>query len=199
VRRDEAGQALCETLGGGPARGYCGSGLVDAVALLLARGTLKASGRFALSPGEAGYALDTANARTALFGSDVDAFQRAKAATAAAMEQLLQGAGMDWSDISRLCVCGAFGQTLDVAHAQAVGLLPPVAPERVELWSDATLAGCERALLTDSGLALFSRLTEQVNALNLAFAAGYEDRYIRHLRLLSIPSIPSISCSSHTR
>ncbi len=72
-----------------PARGICGSGLADAVAVLLELGILKPSGRFTVSPGAEGYRLDPGNPRTAITGVDIDAFQRAKAATAAAMETLL--------------------------------------------------------------------------------------------------------------
>lgn len=179
----------CETLGGAAARGLCGSGLADAAAVLLAAGILKPSGRFAVSPGVEGFRLDPDNPRSAISGGDVDAFQRAKAAMAAAMAELLKLAGMEWADLRRLCVCGAFGHTLDIAHAQAVGLLPQIAPRRVELRADATLAGCERALLTPDGEALFARLGRKVHAINLSQVDAYDETYIRHLRLRPVPPV----------
>lgn len=179
----------CDTIGGGEARGLCGSGLADAVAVLLQVGVLKPSGRFAVPPGDDGHVLDPARPRIAVTGGDVDAFQRAKAATAAAMAELLRQAGMAWGDLRRLCVCGAFGRHLDVANAQAVGLLPPMAAAAVELHADATLAGCERALLATDSEALFTRLTALANAINLSFVPGYEDRYIDHLRLRPISPV----------
>ncbi len=185
-----AGGYAIETIGATHARGYCGSGLIDAVAVLLAEGRLKPSGRFAQPPGPEGFRLDPANPRTALFGSDVDAFQRAKGATAAAMATLLKQAGMDWSDLRRLCVCGAFGHTLDVAHAQAVGLLPPIEPDRVELLSDATLAGCERLLLTPGGDQDMRALLECTKAVNLSKLIAYDESYITHLRLKPVPPLP---------
>jgi uncharacterized 2Fe-2S/4Fe-4S cluster protein (DUF4445 family) len=183
---DGSGNIVLETIGGSAARGFCGSGLTDAIAVLLASGRLKPSGRFAVSPGPEGYALDPCNPRTAITGVDVDAFQRAKAATAAAMAQLLAQAGMRWSDLRRLCVCGAFGHTLNIAHAQAVGLLPPIAPALIELAADASLAGSERALLSANGAAQFVTLASKIKATNLSLVADYEDRYIDHLRLRPI-------------
>ena len=171
------------TVAGAPVRGFCGSGLVDAVAMLLATGQIKPSGRFAAPPGSDGYRLDPANPRTALFSQDIDIFQRAKAATAAAMMTLLHNAGMDWSDVSRLCVCGAFGRRLSIAHAQAVGLLPPLDPERIELFAEASLAGAEMGLLNHEVASSFAFLHDRVEVINLAQAPGYEDRYIDHLRL----------------
>ncbi len=186
--RSEAGTYACDTLAGAPARGLCGSGLLDAVAVLLADGILKPSGRFAVAPGE-GFRLDPANPRSALSGGDVDAFQRAKAATAAAMAELLRLAGMGWGDLGRLCVCGAFGHTLDIPHAQALGLLPEIDPARVELRADASLAGCERALLARDGEGLFTDLCRGIHAANLSTSGTYDDTYIHHLRLRPVPPV----------
>lgn len=179
-----AGGFACEVIGGGAARGFCGSGLNDAVAVLLEAGIVKPSGRFALSPGAEGYALLPGNPHSAITGADVDAFQRAKAATAAAMETLLDIAGMGWRDIRRLCVCGAFGRHLHIGHAQAVGLLPAIA--NIELYADAALAGCEQALLARDGEQQFFQVTNAAEPVNLSYTEGYEDRYIDHLRLKPI-------------
>lgn len=181
--RPASAKFSCDTVAGAPARGFCGSGLVDAVAMLLAEGALKMSGRFAVPPGPDGFLFDPGNVRTALFSQDIDAFQRAKAATAAAMEVLLLRAGMHWRDIRRLCVCGAFGQTLGIPAAQAVGLLPQIDPACIELMADASLAGCEHALLQPDGPAAFARLAKCIEACNLSLVSDYDDRYINHLRL----------------
>lgn len=186
---DSGGDFEFTVIGGAAPRGLCGSGLVDGIALLLADGTLKPSGRFAVRPPADGFRLDPDNPRSGITGGDVDAFQRAKAATAAAMAELLTLAGMDWPDLRRLCVCGAFGRTLDIANAQRVGLLPPLAPARIELAADATLAGCERALLSADPAALFQQYSSKTATRNLSLIESYEDRYIDHLRLCPIPSL----------
>jgi len=170
------------------ARGFCGSGLTDAIAVLLRAGILKQSGRFAVTPGPEGYCLDPENPRTAITSSDVDAFQRAKASLAAAMATLLHRAGMTWADLTRLCICGAFGHQLDIENAQAVGFLPPIDPARIELFADASLAGCERALLDPEEAALFDQKRAQSRTLNLSLAEGYDDRYINYLRLRPLPT-----------
>jgi len=180
--RGDGGHDL-DVIGGGEALGFCGSGLVDAIAVLLGDGVLKPSGRFAVAPGPDGYALDPANPRSAIAAGDVDAFQRAKAATAAAMRVLLDRAGMDWRDLNRLCVCGAFGRHLDIGHAQAVGLLPAIAPERIELHADAALAGAEIALLCPERLAGVAALRPILNLLNMSLVIDFDDIFIDHLRL----------------
>jgi uncharacterized 2Fe-2S/4Fe-4S cluster protein (DUF4445 family) len=188
VARGESGFALT-VIGGGAPRGICASGLVDAVALLLADGRLKPSGRFAQAAPEGGVRLDAGRPQSGIAAGDIDAFQRAKGATAAAMAQLLALSGMDWQDLRRLCVCGAFGRTLHVDHAQQVGLLPPVDSALIELDADAALAGCERALLAADSAEPFRRLAAKAIPRNLSVAAGYEDRFIDHLRLVPIPPV----------
>jgi uncharacterized 2Fe-2S/4Fe-4S cluster protein (DUF4445 family) len=187
VRRIADGFA-CDVIGGGEARGFCGSGLTDAIAVLLAAGLLKASGRFAVPRAGEGYRLLPDNPATAIVGSDVDAFQRAKAATAAAMAVLLDRAGMVWSDLRRLCVCGAFGHTLDVGHACDLGLLPPLAAERVELYADASLTGCEKMLLTGNGEAPPAAALEQLTVVNMSLVIEYDDAFMNHLLLRPIPT-----------
>ncbi|MEW5788228.1 MAG: ASKHA domain-containing protein [Pseudomonadota bacterium] len=172
-----------DVIGGGPARGYCGSGLVDAIALLRREGLLKASGRFATAPGAEGYRLDPDQPASALTGADVDLFQRAKAALAAAMVHLLGAAGMHWRDLARLHVCGAFGRTLDPLNAQSLGLLPPLPPGRLSTRPDASLAGCEILLLAEDGESRLAEVAGRARCINLALAPDYDEAFIEHLRL----------------
>ena len=105
------------------------------------------------------------------------------------MAELLRLADLGWEDLQRLCVCGAFGHHLNIAHAQAVGLLPAIDPAAIELHADASLAGCEYALLAGHGAPHFAALTENAQVINLSFVQGYENRYIDHLRLCPIPPV----------
>ena len=184
VQRSQSGAAFnCAIIGQDEATGLCGSGLVDGVAVLLGAGLLKPSGRFSVAPGPEGFALIPDNPRSAIAGRAVDAFQRAKAAVAAAQEELLRAAGMTGGDLLRLIVCGAFGRHLDISNAQQVGLLPMIDADRVELHADAALAGAEQALLNDDAADLFTQLRDKTNGINLAIINGYEDHFVGHLRL----------------
>ncbi len=116
-------------------------------------------------------------------GTDIDTIQKAKRACAAAMEALLELAGLGWSDVRRLCVCGAFGHTLNLANAQAVGLLPTLDPSQVELQGSASLAGCELLLLNPQGTSVLDQLVTRTRIVNLSLLPNYDDKYINHLRL----------------
>jgi uncharacterized 2Fe-2S/4Fe-4S cluster protein (DUF4445 family) len=187
VRRAGEGFEL-EVIGGGEARGFCGSGLLDAVAVMLEAGILKPSGRFAVPCGAEGYRLDPANPRTAIAGNAVDAFQRAKAAVAAAIGVLLAEAGMKRDEVTRLIVCGAFGRHLNVGHARAVGLLPPFPMSLTWLLGDATLAGCEALLLRRDITPDLTQLANYLRLINVTLVIWYEDAYIEKLRLREVPA-----------
>ncbi|MBD9360123.1 DUF4445 domain-containing protein [Methylomonas sp. EbB] len=172
-----------QTIGDAQARGYCASGFIDAIALLLDQKHLKPSGRFAEPPSEPGLLLQAEIPKSAIFASDIDIFQRAKASTAAAMSQLMSYAGLAISDLNRLWICGSFGQHLDLNSAFRVGLLPPMPPERVSLLANASLAGCEQLLLNPAGPSLLNNIVQRARVVNLGGVFEYENRFIDNLRL----------------
>ncbi|MBF0423013.1 MAG: DUF4445 domain-containing protein [Magnetococcales bacterium] len=175
-----------QVIGNGSPLGFCGSGLVDIVAVLLSQGILKSSGRFNKLNQTEGFPLIPSDPRTVVTGRDIDTFQRAKAAMAAAMETLLMEAGMAWEDLTRLVICGAFGKMLNFRHAVEVGLLPELKKGRYEMFEHGVLAGCECVLLHPDGLKLFESTSDLITLVNLSMVPDYEKRYIDHLRLRPI-------------
>ena len=170
-----------EVIGGGPGEGLSGSGLVDVIAALTDGGLLTAAGNFARERTGPSVVVQ-ADPPVVLTRRDVDAFQRAKAAIGAAIVLLLERPGGN-APLSRVCVCGAFGEHLDVAHAQRVGLLPPVPPGLVELHGQAALAGAERWLLGSDPERAVADIAARARVLNLAHDAAYEGRFVDQLRL----------------
>jgi uncharacterized 2Fe-2S/4Fe-4S cluster protein (DUF4445 family) len=176
-------------IGGRIAVGLCGSGLVDAVALLCGRGAIRPTGRFAVAPPPGGYPLPLADEAGALTiePADIDAFQRAKAAIAAAAQALLSEAGMHWEQLQRLHLCGVFGRHLQLDNARSVGLIPGLAEDRIELHDHAALRGCELALLEPEGCGLLERIAGRCRLLNAARMQRFDDYFIDHLRLRPWP------------
>lgn len=178
-----------ETIGDTQPRGFCGSGFIDAIALLLDEKHLKPSGRFAEPQSSRGYLLDDANPHTGICSSDIDIFQRAKASTAAAMMQLLAFAGLTVDDLQTLWICGSFGQHLNLHSAIRVGLLPVIDSELIKLWANASLTGCEKLLLDPNGEALLNAMVGHAKVVNLGGVLEYEERFIDNLRLQPVPTM----------
>jgi uncharacterized 2Fe-2S/4Fe-4S cluster protein (DUF4445 family) len=113
----EDGRLTCHVLGNGPARGICGSGLVDAAAAALDLGWIAANGR--VKDREFIPLTDTVR----LMPKDIRELQLAKGAIAAGLRILLEQWGAAPEQLSRLYLAGAFGNYLNLSSARRIGLL----------------------------------------------------------------------------
>ena len=170
-------------IGGGQARGICGSGLVDLIANLVRTGRLTNMGRFTPPVSGNGFVLVRGEPEIVLTKRGVDVFQRAKAAIGAGVQVLLARADMRYKDLQRICVCGAFGSFLNIDNAQEVGLLPKIRPELVELCGNTALAGCEDAMLSHVSAQHLAHLRNCLKIINLSQCLNFDDFFLEHLYL----------------
>jgi len=174
-------------IGGGPPHGLCGTGLVDLIAGLRRAGQLTERGCFAPEgPADgppAGFALAAGGPGVRLSGADVDLFQAAKAAIGAGVALLLEHAGLEVASLGRVCVGGTFGSGLDIANAQAIGLLPAIPSARVELCGNTALAGARALLLAPEPGARLTAIRAQARVINLAREPDFDDRFLDQLYL----------------
>jgi len=144
VRWTEAG-FVARTIGDLPAEGICGSGLVDLLAESSRAGLLLPNSSFANG-------LDTIDVaperQIGLSRADVSALAQAKAANAAGQRILLRRLGVSPEQVDRVFLAGAFANALDVRNAIAIGLLAPVAVERVQRVGNASLRGAKALLVS---------------------------------------------------
>ncbi len=179
----QADVLACAVIGGGAPQGICGSGLVDLIACLLRSGTLTAIGKFAPAVPSQGFTVVHGEQALSIPRADIDIFQRAKAAIGVGIQVLLDQAKLRVGDLQRICVSGAFGHALDIHNAQAVGLLPKVPVERVELYANTALAGCEDALRSLLVLEQMQRLGTQARIINLSQYPDFDQLFLEHLYL----------------
>ncbi|MGC2424355.1 MAG: ASKHA domain-containing protein [Nitrospirota bacterium] len=180
--REDSGEMHFEVIGGGEARGLCGSGLVDLIALLCGTGELKPTGRFAPHLGD-GFAVRKEGTAIRLTKGDVDMFQRAKAAIGVGIKTLMGKAHIGANGLRRVCVCGVFGARLDTRNARQVGLLPDIPDERIELCGNTALAGCESLLLSPAMEAELAALRGRAATINLSHIPDFEELFLENLYL----------------
>jgi uncharacterized 2Fe-2S/4Fe-4S cluster protein (DUF4445 family) len=197
------GHWSAHVIGNVPPQGVCGSGLLDAVAELLRIGVIEPSGymrdarqveglvpealigRLA-GPGARRRALIVAPAGgrrgIALDAADVRQLQLAVGAVRAGIEVLCAEAGIAAADLQSVLVAGTFGQYVRKASLLRLGLLPPVAPERVHTVGNAAGSGAILALLDRRVRERAERLAGRTIYVELAGRADYQESLTRSLR-----------------
>lgn len=133
------GQPFCHVIGDGKAKGLCGSGLIDAVSVLLDLGFIDETGLTE---------EDTRELRdgVTLTQADVRAVQLAKAAICAGIRALIRAAGCREEDIRRTCLAGGFGSRLNIRSAVRIGLIPEALSRNVTVLGNAALQGAREML-----------------------------------------------------
>jgi uncharacterized 2Fe-2S/4Fe-4S cluster protein (DUF4445 family) len=153
------GQLVVTTIAGEPALGLCGSGAVDAIAMMWQSGVIDEYGHLlfgkpGVRQGKDGLEYVLVADDSSLFGEvvitqrDVSEIQLAKAAVSASIETLLEVAGLDKADIAKCVLAGAFGNYLRVESARAIGLLPDLPAAQFLQAGNSAGKGAKLALLS---------------------------------------------------
>jgi uncharacterized 2Fe-2S/4Fe-4S cluster protein (DUF4445 family) len=165
------GKLDCHVIGGGPARGICGSGLVDAAAGGIDLGLIGGNGRLT----NAGKRLQLTDG-IALAQSDVRELQLAKGAMAAGLRILAEGG------VEKLHLAGAFGNYVRQASARRIGLLPEDVP--VDPAGNSALRGARMLLLRPSTRqARLRRIADLSQHVELAANRDFEFLYAEMMAL----------------
>ena len=171
------------------AQGICGSGVIEAVAEMLAAGIIGRNGRMnakashpRLRRREAGleYVLawgpeTTSGKEISLTQHDVRAVALAKAAIYSGCKLLLKRLGLERPD--RIILAGAFGSLIDHQRAIAMGLFPRIEPEKVYCAGNAAGDGARIALINVDKRAEADRIARQVEHIELMLDRDFEEEY----------------------
>src|SRR5262249_33128023 len=119
-----------QVIGGGPAEGICGSGLVDLLSVLRENGRINPLGRFAEA--EERIELEgVVDSPLFLSESDINELAQAKGANVAGLQILFHNYGARFEDVEIFYLAGGFGRHLDVSSAKRIGLIPNLAESKI--------------------------------------------------------------------
>lgn len=185
---------LYDVIGGGPAKGLCGSGLLDLAAELLRLGVLDESGR--LLPPERvaedlrryvrrdanGNGLFRLTDQVYLTAEDVRNLQLAKAAVAAGIQVLLDRKGLRAEQVEGLYLAGGFGSYMDPASAMVIGMLPRQLEGRLHSLGNSALAGASMLATDPAAWEQVKKVTGQCKYIELSgsseFTAAFAEQMI---------------------
>jgi uncharacterized 2Fe-2S/4Fe-4S cluster protein (DUF4445 family) len=180
---DATGELAFDVVAGSDPQGLCGSGMVDLLACLVRNGTLNSKGQFAPSVPSYGFPLRRDDRQLVLTKRDIDIFQRAKAAIGVSVNVLLTKAGMEYCDLRRIYIGGVFGQYLDIANAQQIGLLPAIPGLLIETSGNTALSGCETLLLSPEAKERMQEVRRHAVCVNLSTVVEFETLFLENLYL----------------
>jgi uncharacterized 2Fe-2S/4Fe-4S cluster protein (DUF4445 family) len=187
----------CQVIGDATPIGLCGSGLVDAVAELVAIGLLDTSGRLMAAdlarekfPGLADRLREVDGERVFVLTEeplvylsqrDVRELQFAKAAIATGWQLLLSELSVSEEDIQQVLLAGSFGSYLSPVNAVRIGLVPRIATLRIVSAGNVAGEGAKMTLLSVRERAGADALLKEVRYVELSDRPDFNDRFIEQL------------------
>ena len=184
------------TIGGAPARGICGSGVLEAVAALLDSGVIDPTGR--LKPADEiasnlGNRVQEVNGTPAfvlhrdasgavyLNQEDIRALQLAKGALRGGMDILASRAGLSLDSLTEVVLTGSFGAVLSPAVLKNVGIFDENMVRITGFIREGALAGVERLLVENDAPARLERLLDRVRVIPLSGTPLFEKRFLANI------------------
>lgn len=181
--------------------GLCGSGLIDALAVLLKAGIIDENGTI-LSGQELPilfrsyvFELEAENAAQSSESSlavhiapgvyitqeDIRKLQLAKGAIAAGIEVLFKEYGCKPCDLDILTFAGGFGNYIDKASAAAIGLFPPELLDRAKEVGNAAGNGAVSAALSQEAWESALDISGKMRYIELASYPRFDEIYVEHM------------------
>ena len=179
-----------DVIGSSQPHSICGSGLIDATAVMLDLGVLEKSGRFAdfdslkeKLPAAILKRLRKHNGESAFFftetvflnQSDIRQIQLAKAAIHAGIKLLMKKLNIEAGDIEQVFLAGAFGNYIRRESALKIGLLPDIAPDKIHFIGNAAASGAQMILLSTQSRAKAKQLAQKIQYIELANSPDFQE------------------------
>ena len=184
-----------EVYGGGPARGLCGSGLMDAAAVMLELGAMLPDGRILnperdeLPPAARPY-LTLRDGKPVFVlapevyvtQKDIRSLQLGKAAIAAGIALLLD----EWTARGgkrpeTLLLAGGFGSHLRPESAARIGMIPAFLLPGARAVGNTAALGAALAAPSDANRARLAALAEHMDYVELAELPAFNDRFVEEM------------------
>lgn len=184
--------------------GICGSGLFQAVQVMVELGVVEPSGRMITreegeQKGIPAIILDRLskdeekgsyfilsqqrddNDTVMITQKDIRELQLAKGAIRTGIEILLREAGITVSDIDQILLAGAFGNYIDKRSALSLGLLPELPINKIQTVGNAAGTGAKIALISDLLLNEADSISRKVRHIELSTRMEFHELFIEYL------------------
>ena len=190
---------VLHTIGEAAAQGICGSGLIDAIAVLLDAGVIDWTGLIDLDrldrlpPALQARVIKRGDERAVIlahsgeFGAsqeillsqdDVRQVQLCKGAIASGAAMLQRIAGVPEDKVAGLMLAGGFGNYLSIPSAIRIGLIPALPESRIRYVGNAALLGAQLALVSEAERARAETIARRIEHVSLAAHPDFQDVFV---------------------
>lgn len=163
----------CRVIGDTEPRGICGSGLIDAVGVMLQEGLLGEFGEILSGEQQVMIAHPVF-----LSQKDIQEFQLAKAAIASGIEILLARLGAGKEEITSVYIAGAFGNFINVGNVLRTGMLD-FPKELIHQLGNTALMGARMFLFSNATIT--GKILGITSHVNLESEEQFQDLYVKHM------------------
>ncbi|MFP4587626.1 MAG: ASKHA domain-containing protein [Desulfohalobiaceae bacterium] len=204
----ESQEASIRTIAQLPARGICGTGMIDTLSEMLLAGVIDQSGRIQLpaehprltrQTGERAYILEWAQNTSmdediVFTESDIQNLLRSKGAVYAGFRTLLGYVGLSFTDLDRILIAGGFGEYLDVDKAVNIGLLPDLDRDKFQYLGNTSLAGAYMCLLSQESRTEAEQISSNMTYVDFSDNNAFMDEFtsalfLPHTEMQDFPSL----------
>ena len=183
---EDATAATYSTIGDAPAEGVCGSGLIDLLAELRRIGRITEKGVF--SDDRKRFEVTVVPDRGITFSKeDASNLAQAKAANYSGQYIVLRTAGIEPADVDRLYLAGAFANYVDVANAIRIGLLAPIAEDRIVKVGNAAIDGARTVLMSSRRRSRLEQFVQEITHIELETTPDFFEIFVDGCQLKPMP------------
>jgi uncharacterized 2Fe-2S/4Fe-4S cluster protein (DUF4445 family) len=172
----ENGEINTHVIGNVQAKGICGSGLVDILAILIENEQIGMFGE--INSGEEKIKLAQ---KVYITQQDIREFQLAKAAIATGIQILMNQLKISYNDIDTVFIAGGFGNFLNLRNVIRTGLIECSEDKIVKLGNTA-LIGAKMFLFENDDF--IQKILEKTSHINLESDPDFQDIYIEKMMLV---------------
>ena len=164
-------------IGGVPAVGICGSGVLDTVSVLIEKQMIDENGTLSDEYFEDGVKLCE---NIAFTSRDIREVQLAKSAIRSGIEILIKEAGITCTEIDKVYLAGGFGTKMNVENAVKIGLFPRELKSKIVTVGNSSLSGAVQMLLADK-TEKADEIIQNSKEINLSAHADFNDYFMEYM------------------
>lgn len=172
-----------KTIGDESAIGICGTGVIEAVSVLLETELIDATGLLADKYFDEGFLLAKGEngSNISISQKDIREIQLAKAAIRAGFEILISQYGTTYGRIEHVYIAGGFGYKLNVQKAIAIGLLPKAVVGKIKAIGNTCLSGAYKYLLKAKSEQDVNKIIANASEVHLSNDEEFNKLYLKYM------------------